>query len=88
MSLIRHTPYGWNPRFLAYCTTLGVCPDRTEALSNFEYIVWINGQWKDWKTEHDRWRTPLTDADHAAFDVWLWMRVRGGRQTNLQETNE
>jgi hypothetical protein len=78
MGLTDVPPPSWNPRYLAFCTATGDNPLSPRA-PNHEYIGWINARWKDWRTEHNRHGTPTTDADHAAFDVWLWTRVRAER---------
>ena len=71
----------WNARYLAFCTARGMHPDSDAAQGtpNHQYIDWIMGQWGDWRTENKRSDTLTTDADHAAFDVWLWTRVRAQR---------
>lgn len=73
----------WNPRYVAYATAHGHSPQDMLAVDRARfpgghmtgYVVWIDGQWREWRELHGRsWLAALTAADHASFDAWLSAR--------------
>ena len=53
-----------NPRYKKYLELGG---DETKL---YEYIIWINQQWRQWETETDNMK-PHDIKHHAMFDKWL-----------------
>ena len=66
-------------RYQVYAIAHGRSPDDMMAHDEAEYpggkmtgyIVWVNRKWSDWHAAQIIPRTYCTDADHAAFDLWL-----------------
>lgn len=76
----------WNPRWLAYCRTTGIAPDKAwERDGNgARFVVWTQQRWQEWADSIGRgeaYRARLAStvmvpmilgpAEHAAFDAWL-----------------
>lgn len=70
----RHGGRVWNPRFLAYCVSLGE-PDPLKVVDSDrfrEFVPWIEERWREWHRAVGKPRAePKTDAEHDAFDRWL-----------------
>lgn len=74
----------WNPRYMAYARSHGRGPedqrdhDRKAHPGGAAagYIIWIGQRWREWEQIQGRTpHSPKTEADHAAFDVWLAEQV-------------
>lgn len=75
----------WNPRYLAYVRSQGSLSPEEQMKADRErwpggpmsgYILWISEQWRAWREERGiRPDEPISDLDHADFDMWFAGRV-------------
>ncbi len=66
---------GIHPRYRLYCLAHGYA-SMAEARAAYggwhDYHAWMGSRWSEWRRLNKRseW-SPLSEADHAAFDAWL-----------------
>ncbi len=68
----------WNPRWLAWCRSLGADPQDVRAAGHrpHEFMTWNGERLREWKRETGRaLGRPMTAADHDAYDAWLAAKV-------------
>ncbi len=72
----------WNPRFLAYCKSVGGSPEQVLARDREKYpgghmagfMLWIRDAWRRWASEvgeKEEWGGAWSSRQHEAFDAWL-----------------
>ena len=66
---------GFQPRFAAFLAdTPDLLPEGTTR--NVQFMEWVRARWGEWRAETGKTAaTPLSEADHVAFDAWLAARV-------------
>jgi len=77
----------WNPRFVAFCRTLGLTPESAPRgpRMNVRFIGWCNRMWDEYLGELGERRTLGIAHRHGkAFDAWLADRTQSHGETSRQ----